>query len=99
MASTEFHRDEARKTVETVLALSIRSVRPYPWLQTGRGAGIDDSPERIRSLYGPVLLKQPVNAEKPRGIPMAYCFSDQSELVFGIEDDKVASILVAVSAK
>ncbi len=96
-ASTEFYHDGSGRKVESVLVLRVQGPGRAPSLRTGRGAGLGDSPGRIKSLYGRRALTEPVNASAPAGTVMAYCFTDESELVFGIEHGRVTSIMLYVS--
>ena len=96
-ASTEYYHDKSGKKVESVLFLKVEGPDRAERLKTGRGLTLGDPRDHISALYGPALLSHPVNAPRPTGTAVAYCFSDDSELVFGLEHDRVTSIEVYIS--
>lgn len=96
-ALTEYYLDKAGKKVETVLFLKVEGPDRAERLRTGRGVSLGDPREWITTLYGPPLLTHPVNAPTPAGTAVAYGFSGDSELVFGIEHDRVTSIELFIS--
>jgi hypothetical protein len=96
-AATEFYRDKSGKKIESVLMLSVEGPDRATALQTGRGVGLGDTPGKIKSVYGPQFLNKSINAPRPVGTMLGYCFSDESELVFGIEQGRVTSIMLYIS--
>ena len=96
-ASTEFYRDESGKKIESVLVLRVHGPESSGRLQTGRGVGLGDPVAKVKSVYGSTYLDRTINAPRPSGTKVVYCYSDETELVFGIEQGRVSTIVLFIS--